>query len=1126
MSENIGKWLEELGLGQFASVFAEQQIDHEVLPDLTDEDLEKLGLPLGPRKKLLKAIGELERELATPLPETIPRTATPVTSHAERRQLTVMFCDLVGSTELSQQLDPEDLRDVNRAYQDACKEAIERYEGYVARYMGDGVLAYFGYPQAHEDDAERAIRAGLGLVHRMSDLNAGVGREKGIDISVRVGVTTGPVVVGDIIGEGASQESAVVGETPNLAARLQTLAASNTVVIGPGTHDLAGGRFEYEDLGTQELKGIAEPVEAWRVIAPTAGESRFEALHKGGLTPLVGREHEIGLLLDRWEQAKEGDGQVVLLSGEPGIGKSHLTQALREHTAPEDPIRLRYQCSPYHLNSAFYPVIEQLEWAARFDEKDSPVVKLNKLESLLAESTRSVETVAPLFSALLSIPDEGRYAPLDMPPDRQKEETLKALVEQLEGLSRKRPVLLLFEDVHWADPTSLALLELIVEHAQSARVMILITFRPDFTPPWSGYTHITSLTLNRFSRSLVAAMVEKISAGKPLPDEVRDQIVEKTDGVPLFVEELTKTVLESGALKEEPHRYVLAGPLAAVAIPTTLHDSLIARLDRLSDVKEVALCASAIGRQFEYDLLAAVLPLGERELAVSLDRLVDAGLVFKRGVSARAIFSFKHVLVQEAAYESLLKRTREQLHARIAEALEAGSPDAVDTQPEVLAHHYTEAGLVEEAAHYWHRAGERAAQRSANAEAIAHLTRGLKLIERLPETLERDKLELRLQISLGPALIADKGFGCPELNGVYLRARELCRTVGEFDELFKVTWGMWLVHQFRAQLGEARRLSEDVLTLAKREANSAFDLQAHHAAWTTLLCRGEFVSCREHSEQGIALYRPEEHRSHAFVFGGHDPGVCARSHAAISSCFLGYADQAVGLSRDAVTLAEQLAHPYSLMLSNTFKSFLHQYRREAELVRKHAEAAMAICVEHQMAPQYLATHAILRGWAMAACGKFEEGLAEIRQSIDAFRMTGTKHRESYYLALLGQACGWTGAYAEGLEALEEALRFVDRIGERTWEAEIHRLKGELLLARSQGDQSEAESCFSKSIDVARGQGAKLLELRATTKRAELWLDQGRRSEAYDAQVRLYDWFTESFDTTDLIEAKALIEEMS
>ena len=1124
MPDDVAKWLEKLGLSKYEDIFAENAIDVDALSYLSEEDLKELGLPLGHRRKFQAAIQTLDNTNG-PMARSAIADASP-SSEAERRQLTVMFCDLVGSTELSQKLDPEDLREINRAYQDACKAAIERYQGYIARYMGDGVLAYFGYPQAHEDDAERAIHAGLRVVESVVDLNPTVGNKHGVDLSARVGIASGSVVVGDLIGEGVSQESAVVGETPNLAARLQTLAARNAVVIGSGTRELAAERFVYDDLGTHTLRGIAEPVSIWRVISPTSAESRFEAAHGAGLTPLVGREHEIGLLLERWEQAQEGDGQVILLSGEAGIGKSRVTETLRGHTAGDDPVTLRYQCSAYHTNSALHPVIEQLKRAARFDTRDTNESKLDKLESLLARGATDVAAATPLFAPLLSIPSGGRYPSLEMSAERKKEKTLESLVAQMEALSRQGRVLLIFEDAHWADPTSLELLALMIEQVQAARVLILITFRPEFTPPWSGYTHITSLTLNRFSRRLVTEMVANITGDKPLPDDVLDEIVQKTDGVPLFVEELTKTVVESELIEDKGSHYALTDPsLLPVAIPSTLQDSLMARLDRLGSVKRVAQTGAAIGREFSYELLAAVSSLRDDELQRALEKLVRSELLFRRGTPPLANYKFKHALVQDVAYETLLRSSRRTLHGRIAKVVEEHFPDRVEAEPELLAHHLTEAGHPERAIVYWTQAGKRASESSANHEAIAHLETALRLADDLPRTRARDQQQLAALMTLGPALLATRGMATEQAVRVYLRARELCEAVGEPAQQFAVTWGQWILYLNRGQLEKARELTEQLLIIAEKQPNSERRLQAHHATCVTHVALDKLSSARSHADRGLDVYDIDEHRSQAFHFGGHDPGVCCACHLASALWCLGFVDQALARVNEAVKLAKELSHSFSLAHAQTFTARIHQFRREARLTKVHAEDVITFCAKEGFA-EVLAAGQILRGWAVASDGEPDTGIKAMRSALNEWQATGARVRHGYYLGLLADAYGQSTTPAQGLRTVERALDDVRKTGERHWESELYRLKGELLLSSTTKAMSEAQSCFDHAIELARKRGAKSLELRAATSLAHLWRDQGKRSESRDLLAPIYEWFTEGFDTLDLKEAKALLEQLS
>jgi class 3 adenylate cyclase len=768
---DVSRWLAEQGLGHYAEVFAENGIASDILRDLTDADLKELGLNLGDRKRLLKAIAALDSEGMQDRAGAVEPAATPAASRdAERRQLTVLFCDLVGSTELATRLDPEDLGAVMRAYHRATAAVIESFDGHVARYLGDGVLAYFGWPKAHEDDAERAVRTGLGLVGAVARLEP----NEEVRLRARVGVATGQVVVGDLVGEGAARDETVVGETPNLAARLQTLAAPESVVISQATRRLVRGLFEVEDLGPQRLKGFAEPQTAWRVEGEACAEGRFEARQTAGLTPLVGREEEITLLLRRWERARDGEGQVVLLSGEPGIGKSRLVRELRGRLGEDVHLTLTYQCSPHHITSPLHPLIEQLERAAGFARDDPPAARLDKLETLLAPGTDRLDEAVPLIAALLGISSGERYPALELTPQRQKELMLEALLEQLAALAAEQPVLVLHEDVHWIDPTTQELLSLAIERTQRLPVLTIITFRPEFTPPWTGQPHVSTLQLIRLGQREGAAMVDRVVGEKALPDEVTAHIVVKTDGVPLFVEELTKAVLESGLLADAGDHYELSGPLPPLAIPATLHDSLLARLDHLAPVKEVAQIGAAIGREFPHALLAAVTDRPEAQLRDALDQLVSSELVFRRGTPPEAIYSFKHALVQDAAYGTLLRSRRQQLHARIAQVLEERFPDIVESQPALLAHHFTEAGLTADAVDCRCRAARLAVAQSAHLEAIAEATMGLEALAGLPDGPERRRQELDLQLALGRGFLIAKGEAAPETGAAYSRAVDLC----------------------------------------------------------------------------------------------------------------------------------------------------------------------------------------------------------------------------------------------------------------------------------------------------------------------------------------------------------------
>ena len=789
---DIDGWLRGIGLPQYAEMFRANDIDGEMLGRLTNDDLKDIGVAsFGHRKMLLEAIAELAGAVpVSPRPALIEPKAHDA---AERRQVTVMFSDLVGSTALSARMDPEDLREVISAYQKCVAETVRRFGGFLAKYMGDGVLVYFGYPQAYEDDAERAVRAGLELIAAVAGLKTRAA------LQTRVGIATGLVVVGDLIGSGAAQEQAIVGETPNLAARLQGIAEPNTVVIAEGTRRLLGNLFALQDLGAKDLKGITGPVRAWAALRASSAEGRFEALHAGGLTDLVGREEEFELLLRRWSRAKTSEGQVVLLSGEAGIGKSRLTAALLERLATEPHTRLRYFCSPQHTDSAFYPIIGQMERAAGLAHDDTTQARLDKLDTLLAQTATSTQDAA-LFAEMLSLPNDGRYPPLDLTPQQRRQKTMETLGLHMEALARHNPVLMIFEDAHWTDPTSLELFGRTVDRIAHLRVLLLVTFRPEFEPPWIGRPHVTALTLNRLAQRDIDAMIDRVVGNKQLPANIRQDIIERTDGIPLFVEEMTKAVLEAEG-ESEVRRTAASVPSPALAVPASLHASLMARLDRLGHAKELAQIGAAIGREFSHALLAAVVRQPEAEIRSALDRLIAAGLLFRQGVPPHATYLFKHALVQDAAYGTLLREPRRALHARIAETLETQFAEIAESQPELLARHCTEAGLIEKAAGLWGKAGQRSLARSALVEAAAQLTRALDQIAALPGTPALRREQIKLQVALANALMHVKGYAAPETKAALEQARllmEQAEALGEPAEdpllLFSVLYGFWVAN--------------------------------------------------------------------------------------------------------------------------------------------------------------------------------------------------------------------------------------------------------------------------------------------------------------------------------------------
>jgi class 3 adenylate cyclase/tetratricopeptide (TPR) repeat protein len=1110
---DIAAWLRELGLERYEQAFQEGEIDREVLADLTDADLRELGIPVGPRRKLLKAISALAAGTEPPSAREAKR------SEAERRQLTVMFVDLVGSTELAARLDPEDLRDVMRAYQAACAEVIGRFEGHVAKYLGDGVLAYFGWPRAHEDDAERAVRAGLALAEAVGGLAA----QPEARLQARVGIATGHVVVGDIVGEGASREEAVVGDVPNLAARLQALAEPGTVVIGHATRRLLGGLFQLEDLGPQRLKGFTEPLAAWRISGESPAEGRFEARHTAGLTPLVGRKEEIALLLRRWEQAREGEGQVVLLSGEPGIGKSRIVRELHARLEDEPHVRLLYQCSPHHATSPLHPLIEQLERAAGFARDDPPAARLDKLEALLARATERLEEAVPLIAAVLGVPVAERHALPEVTPQRQKQRTLEVLVDQLEGLAAAQPVLVTYEDVHWIDPTTQELLGLAIERIRRLQVLAIITFRPDFMPPWSSQPHVSTLALTRLGRRESSAMVDRVVGHKALPAEVSAQIVAKTDGVPLFVEELTKAVLESGVLKDTGEGYELSGPLPPLAIPSTLHDSLLARLDRLAPVKEVAQIGAAIGRKFSHALLAAVSPLPPADLSAALDQLLQSELIFRRGAPPEVTYFFKHALVQDAAYESLLKSKRRQLHARIARRLEGRFPGVAEAQPEVLAHHLTEAGLWEPAITSWDTAGRRAVARFANREAIGHFTRALELLEALPEGEARERQELRLRVALTVPLIAVHGFGSPEVEGCASRAKELSDRLGDAEHRFAVARALWNSSLMRRPVPGTLALSAELLQLAQAADDPAQLAVAHRSRGYSLYIAGRFDPARDHLVRGIELADVVDAADRFRVYGEHPAMVC-RAYAGEVMAIAGEVDLGAAMADEAVAVARRSANPHSVTWALAVAAKVRVFRREAEAVRARAEEAIGLAREHCL-PQWLGLATSMRGWALAEAGDLNAGIAEMELGRGRWHGTGAALHSTMRHGLLAAARLADGDLERGRADLRAAFAHLDRFGERYFEAELHRI--EAAFRRREGAPPEdVEAVLRRAMNVAEGQGARVWQLRAATDLARLWRDQGKRSETPDVLAPVYDWFTEGFDTADLKDAKALLEELA
>jgi class 3 adenylate cyclase/predicted ATPase len=1121
----IAQWLEQLGMHEYIQRFAESDIDFTILIDLTDHDLEKIGVTsLGHRRKLLRAIGHLEGVGKRALPDAVA-TAPPVTARAdaERRQVTVMFADLVGSTALSARMDPEDLRDVISAYQKCVTDTVDRFDGFVAKFMGDGVLVYFGYPQAHEDDAERAVRAGLELIGAVTGLNTRA------SLQTRVGIATGLVVVGDLIGTGAAQEQAVVGETPNLAARLQGIAQPNTVVIAEGTRRLLGNLFEFQDLGAKDLKGIAGPARAWAALRASSVESRFEALHATGLTALVGREEELELLLRRWSRATSGEGQVVLLSGEAGIGKSRLAAALLERLAGDPYRRLRYFCSPQHTDSALYPIIGQLEHAAGMAHDEKPQARLDKLDAVLALTSTSIEDVA-LFAAMLSLPNDGRYPALELAPQLRREKMLDALVSQMEALTRQNPVLMLFEDAHWSDPTSLELLSRIVDRIANFRALLIVTFRPEFDSPWIGRAHVTALTINRLAQREVGTIIDHVVGNKSLVASIRQDIIERTDGIPLFVEEMTKAVLEAGS-ETAAARAVAAVPSPALAVPPSLHASLMARLDRLGPAKEVAQIGAAIGREFLHALLVAVAGKPEAQLASGLDRLIAAGLLFRRGLPPHAIYLFKHALVQDAAYSTLLREPRRALHARIAEALESQFAEIAESQPELLAHHCAEAGLIEKAAGLWGKAGQRSLARSALVEGVEQLTRALGQIAILPSTPALRREQINLQVALITPLFHVKGYAALETKAAVEQARlfiEQAEALGEPPEdpllLFSILYGFWVANHVGFNGDVCRDLAAHFLALAEKRGSIVPLMLGHTVMGTSLTLMGDIVEGRKHFDSGMALYNPAEHRPLATRFG-QDVEVAILAYRAIALWALGYPDAALADTERMLQDARAIRQAATLMFALVHASFTHLFCGNYARGIAITDECIALA-EEKNSVLWKAGAIGLKGRFLAASDKASDAVQAIASTRTGWRSTGSKAFLPSAFSYLSKAYADLGQFDNAWRCIGAAVKAIETNKERWWEAEVSRVAGEIALMSPEPDAAKAEAYFQRALAVAREQQAKSLELRAAMSMAQLWRDKGNRNEARDLLAPVYGWFTEGFDTLDLKRAKALLNELA
>ena len=1121
MSEFV-EWLERVGLGHCARTLVDNGIDFDVAQGLTESDLRGLGLNLGDSRRLLQAVTRLDQQTISPSGHAVAVIdVAPKPTHTppdERRQLTVMFCDIVGYTDLAHRLDPEELKGIIRDYRKACTEVVARYDGYVAQYLGDGLMAYFGWPGAHEDDAERCIRSALEIVQAVKGVRVAGG------LAVRIGIATGPVVVGEGSTQDDMEDGLAVGETPNRAARLQGLAGADEIVIGPTTRRLIFNTFELVDLGMHLLKGIVTPVHAWRVQSVLRTEDRFAASHSGvALTALVGREEEVALLLRRWNWARTGEGQVVFLNGEPGMGKSRLTQVVREGLKGDPHVTLRYQCSPFRINSALYPTIEHIEFAAGFTRDDTAEQKLDKLEAMLVGTETQRAEAAPLIAALLSLPTD-RYPPLGLSPRRQKEKTLDVLIAQVEALARFQPVFMVFEDAHWIDPTSQELLDVLIPRLRTHRVLMVITHRPEYIPRGREYPHVATIALTGLPQQLGSQLVDHVTQGKAVPPEIVERIVARADGIPLFIEELTKSMLESRFLREENDRYTLLEPLPSLDIPDTLSTLLIGRLGRRAKVRELAQIGACIGREFPHDVLAAVSPYKGGEFEEELQRLIRTGLVFRRGVGPDATYTFKHALVQDAAYDSLLKSKRQQVHAQIAEVLETAFRNRVANQPEVLAHHHTQAGHLTQAISLWRKAGESALTRVALQESVAHLQQGLAIVNRLPPSEERDSLELSLRMPLHSARLQWHGWAAPDVGVNAAAIVRLAETQTTPHSLLIGLWGMWVSTLTQGRVAEAPVYAQRLLAEGTERGEIDMRILGHRGTMFSHFYLGELREADAHGQQALGFYDPSRAGRWIELVGNDvrtSVGVCTSQ----ALWMLGYPDRALEKCDEKDADSRKLGHPFDLGWALTWGAYVLDYRHEAQRLLAHADEAERLARDQSIPVLYRALVPIGQGLAKLRMGDLCEAISLLRRGMDAWNAAGGHLNVPYVKAALAEALARQGDIAAGLGLVEECLQQIERPGwnERVWLPEVLRLKGWMLMQN--GQKTEAEAELRASIDGARRQEARSWELRSSTTLAELMTADGRREAARDLLSPIYGWFTEGFDTYDLKAARALLDEV-
>ncbi|MFT4729763.1 MAG: class 3 adenylate cyclase/predicted ATPase [Granulosicoccus sp.] len=1115
---DIKSWLKDLGLSKYEKSFEVFEVDMEVLPDLTERDLIEMDIPLGTRKKLIKAIAALNAQaLNASSTAPVPALETP----HDRRQLTVMFVDLVGSTALSEQFDPEDLSEIIRVFRETCEGAISKYSGNTARFLGDGLLIYFGYPIAHENSPEQAARAGLEVVDALAEV-----RPFDLRLKVRIGIATGPVVVGEVIGEGSSLEKSVYGETPNLAARLQSLAEPNTVVISDQTKQLTGGTFECVDLGVHTLKGFTEPVRAWQPVRLQSVESRFEAKHgHTGVNQIVGRERELSVLQMGWQQACSSKGQIITLAGEAGIGKSRLIQAVREQVSEQPHASMRFFCTQFNQYSAFFPVIAHIESSAKFERNDNNKTKLNKLVAMLEDIGQDVSVSLPIIASLLTIRTDDHFLKLklNLTPGVLKEKIMGALLDHFLSVSKDKPLLMLFEDLHWIDPSSLELLERLVNQIPDASILIVATSRPEFTVPWQSNSANIGLTLGRLDTKDIKQLINSMIPGKDLPQPIFDAIIAKSDGTPLFIEELTKTMLSSKFLVDTGERYVLSGVLPAVAVPNTLKDSLAARLNHTVAAKQIAQIGSVIGRVFHYDLLAAISRLTASALQVALDELCTAALIIPHGHPPDSHYSFKHALVQDAAYDSLLRKNCQSIHGEIAALIKERFPDTARSEPELLAHHFTGAKNLSEAIKYWQLAGKNSAGQSAYIESVNHCRQALVLLSDAADTTENLQFELDTRLLMGVGLVATMGYAADEISDNYARAQQICDELEDTPHLIPTLYGLWVFHLLRGNRTESVDLANQLYRYSSdpQQPIVTSSALAINAFWS-----GDRLDARSKLDEAMSRFSVDKHEGLAQIFGD-DADLLPHFYGYWNLWVCGFPDQALTLLKQTNTYIEKLGSPYVVATSMLFNMILMHALRDLSALTDTAEQFRSHASEHGY-PFFVSTATAGLGSAEVQNGQHQKGIELIKQGVSGFRLTGARMSVSYYLHLLAEAQLLSGDWSAGLETVDEALQLTDTLLDDLYAPELLRLKGELL--RLTGDDTDAAlTCFNRSLELARKNNAKMIELRTAMSLCRLQSKNKNSDEYHSALTMLadiYSQFTEGHGTTDLLEAKQMLDEMA